>query len=107
MDDLQVILRRTGHQMSQERIRKMIKAAGFRWRKAKVVLTSQDPDYRAKLDAIKKILSIHLTANGPYSSIEKNASSSWRLSQVSERVRRQSGSTGTGFFACVPKSHKF
>jgi transposase len=57
MDDLQVILRRTGHQMSQERIRKMIKAAGFRWRKAKVVLTSRDPDYRAKLDAIKKILS--------------------------------------------------
>jgi len=35
----------------------MIKAAGFRWRKAKVVLTSRDPEYRAKLDAIKKILS--------------------------------------------------
>lgn len=57
MDHLQLILRRTGHRMSQERIRKMIKAAGFRWRKAKVVLTSRDPDYRAKLDAIKKILS--------------------------------------------------
>jgi hypothetical protein len=35
----------------------MIKAAGFRWRKAKVVLTSKDPDYRAKLDAIQRILS--------------------------------------------------
>ena len=57
MDDLQVVLRRTGYQMSQERIRKMIKAAGFRWRKARVVLTSKDPDYRLKLDAIKRILS--------------------------------------------------
>jgi hypothetical protein len=35
----------------------MIKAAGFRWRKAKIVLTSKDPDYRSKLDAIKRILS--------------------------------------------------
>ena len=57
MDDLHLVLRQTGHRMSQERIRKMIKAAGFRWRKAKVVLTSRDPEYRAKLDAIKKILS--------------------------------------------------
>jgi transposase len=57
MDDLHRILRETGRRMSPERIRKTIKAAGFRWRKAKVVLTSTDPDYRAKLDKIKKILS--------------------------------------------------
>jgi transposase len=57
MDDLHRILVENGHRMSHERIRRMIKAAGFRWRKAKVVLTSKDPDYRAKLDAIKKILS--------------------------------------------------
>jgi transposase len=57
MDDLHRILTDTGHRMSHERIRRMIKAAGFRWRKAKVVLTSTDPDYRAKLDEIEKILS--------------------------------------------------
>jgi transposase len=57
MDDLHRILSETGHRMSHERIRRAIKAAGFRWRKAKVVLTSTDPDYRAKLDHVKKILS--------------------------------------------------
>ncbi|MGC1687235.1 MAG: IS630 family transposase [Candidatus Acidiferrales bacterium] len=57
MDDLHRILREAGHRMSHERIRRAIKAAGFRWRKAKVVLTSTDPDYRAKLDEIEKILS--------------------------------------------------
>jgi transposase len=57
MDDLHSVLKEAGHCMSDERIRRTIKAAGFRWRKAKVVLTSKDPDYRAKLDAIKKILS--------------------------------------------------
>jgi transposase len=57
MDDLHRVLHEAGHRMSHERIRRTIKAAGFRWRKAKVVLTSNDPDYRAKLDGIKKILS--------------------------------------------------
>ena len=57
MDDLHRILAETGHRMSPERIRRTIKAAGFRWRKAKVVLTSTDPDYRAKLDEIERILS--------------------------------------------------
>jgi hypothetical protein len=57
MDDLHRILKEAGHRMSQERIRSAIKAAGFRWRKAKVVLTSTDPEYHAKLDLIKKILS--------------------------------------------------
>ena len=57
MDDLHRILSEAGHRMSRERIRTAIKAAGFRWRKAKVVLTSTDPQYRAKLDQVKKILS--------------------------------------------------
>src|SRR5262249_55648964 len=43
--------------MSGKRIRRTIKTAGFRWRNAKVVLTSTDPDYRAKLDEIENILS--------------------------------------------------
>jgi hypothetical protein len=46
-----------GYRTSKRRIRALIKAAGFKWRKAKVVLTSSDPAYHAKLTAIKKILS--------------------------------------------------
>ena len=36
---------------------KIIKDAGFRFRKAKKVLTSNDPNYRRKLEAITAILS--------------------------------------------------
>ena len=57
MDDLHRVLAESGHRMSDKRIRRTIKTAGFRWRKAKVVLTSTDPDYRAKLDEIENILS--------------------------------------------------
>ena len=57
MDDLHRILIDKGHRLSRRRIRSLIKSAGFRWRKAKVVLTSKDPDYIAKVEAIKNILS--------------------------------------------------
>src|ERR1043166_3196097 len=33
------------------------KMAGFKWRKAKIVLTSNDPEYHAKVEVIKQILS--------------------------------------------------
>ena len=35
----------------------IIKDAGFKWRKAREVLTSNDPNYRTKIDRIVKILS--------------------------------------------------
>jgi transposase len=38
-------------------IAKMIKSAGYKWRKAKIVLTSNDPAYSAKLARIRSILS--------------------------------------------------
>ena len=57
MDDLHRILSEAGHRMSHKRIRGVIKAAGFRWRKARVVLTSTDPEYAVKLDRVKEILS--------------------------------------------------
>jgi transposase len=57
MDDLQKILADSGHRMSQGRIRRLIRSAGFRWRKAKVVLTSRDPNYLPKVEAITNILS--------------------------------------------------
>ena len=57
MADLCRILREKGQSVSAEVVRKITKAAGFRWRKARVVLTSNDPAYSEKLDHIRTILS--------------------------------------------------
>jgi hypothetical protein len=57
MPDLSRVLRETGHPACPAVIRKITKAAGYRWRKARVVLTSSDPDYTEKLDRIRSILS--------------------------------------------------
>jgi transposase len=70
LDDLHSILVRDGHRISRQRIPILIKAAGFRWRKAKVVLTSRDPEYRVKVEGIKKILST-LTENERFFSIDE------------------------------------
>lgn len=56
MDDLHRVLNRNGHHISYGRMRRIIKASGFRWRKARVVLTSSDPAYDSKLNALKQIL---------------------------------------------------
>jgi transposase len=56
MADLQRLLREKGYRLSEKRIRRIIKAGGYRWRKAKIVLTSTDPDYEAKLSTIKETL---------------------------------------------------
>ena len=57
MPDLTRVLRETGHPACREVVRKITKAAGYRWRKARVVLTSSDPDYTEKLDRVRSILS--------------------------------------------------
>ena len=57
MPDLTRVLRETGHPACREVVREITKAAGYRWRKARVVLTSADPDYTAKVDRIRSILS--------------------------------------------------
>ena len=57
MPDLERVLRETGRPACRAVIRKVTKAAGYRWRKARVVLTSADPDYTEKLDHIRSILS--------------------------------------------------
>jgi transposase len=57
MRDLSRVLRETGHPTCPDVIRKITKAAGYQWRKARVVLTSADPDYTEKLDRIRSILS--------------------------------------------------
>src|SRR5215211_9362166 len=57
MPDLCRVLRETGQPACRAGIRKIIKTAGYRWCKARVVLTSADPDYTEKLDHIRSILS--------------------------------------------------
>jgi transposase len=57
MRDLSRVLREKGCPACPDVIRKITKAAGYRWRKARVVLTSADPDYTEKLDHIRSILS--------------------------------------------------
>lgn len=56
MADLQRVLSQEGHPMGCDTIRTIIQEAGWKWKHARFVLTSNDPDYRAKVDAIKKIL---------------------------------------------------
>ncbi len=50
------ILRQGGHPVCLGVIRKIIKVAGYRWRKARIVLTSKDPTFSEKLDRVRSIL---------------------------------------------------
>jgi transposase len=56
MDDLYAVLSNQGFRISRANIRKIIKDAGYGFRKAKKVLTSTDPEYREKLQNITRIL---------------------------------------------------
>ena len=57
LDDLHQTLVGSGVAIGKHAMRREIKAAGFQWKKARRVLTSQDPEYRHKLDEIHNILS--------------------------------------------------
>jgi hypothetical protein len=54
--DLKQALEGKGIRTSAWTIRRAIRAAKYQWRKAKVVLTSNDPDYRSKVERIQHIL---------------------------------------------------
>jgi len=54
--DIQDVLRKQGLLIGRSCIAKIIKDAGYHYRKAKRVLTSTDPDYRSKLQQITEIL---------------------------------------------------
>jgi transposase len=56
MDDLHTVLLQQGTPISKNNIHEIIKAAGYRFRKARRVLTSTDPEYREKLQKIIQIL---------------------------------------------------
>ena len=71
MKDLrQVLFEVKGIDASYHVIRKIIRNAGYRWKKAKVVLTSNDPEYREKLTHIQSILST-LGKNDRFCSIDE------------------------------------
>jgi transposase len=57
MADLRRVLNEKGHPAGEDVIRKIAKAAGYQWRRARKVLTSNDPEFSQKLDRIKSILS--------------------------------------------------
>jgi hypothetical protein len=57
MDDLRKVLKGQGFSLSAGTVRKIVRATGFRWWKARTVLTSNDPQYREKVAKITSILS--------------------------------------------------
>ncbi|NTE89653.1 IS630 family transposase [Agrobacterium rubi] len=56
MDDLTSALKSQGNPACPAIVREITKAAGYKWRKAKVVLTSNDPEFSAKLAKIQETL---------------------------------------------------
>jgi DDE superfamily endonuclease len=70
MDDLQRIMALEGFGVCKDIIRRIIKDAGYTVRKAKKVLTSNDPHYREKLANITHILS-HLGPKEKFFSVDE------------------------------------
>jgi transposase len=68
LSDLGNVLRTLGKTSSQRNIAAVIKAAGYRWKQARVTLTSTDPNYRDKLEIIRSTLS-HLAPDEAFFSI--------------------------------------
>jgi transposase len=56
MDDLHATLAREGVRIARINIRQIIRKAGYKFYKARTVLTSTDPEYRKKLEHITGIL---------------------------------------------------
>ena len=70
MADFKEIPAKKGHPACPDVIRTITKNAGYRWRKARLVLTSQDPEYQQKLARIQSILS-NLEPNEAFFSIDE------------------------------------
>jgi hypothetical protein len=68
VDELQQAMKKMGLTLGKQAISWIIKKAGYRWLKAKKV--SRDPDYRAKLDNIQRILG-NLATNEGFFSIDE------------------------------------
>ncbi len=68
--DLQRTVREHGMPLSGARLQRVIRSTGFRWLKARIVLTSKDPEYAQKVAAIKAILA-SLQADEAFFSIDE------------------------------------
>jgi len=56
LGDLRAVLACKGRPIGIDLIRTILRERGFRWRKAREVLTSTDPEYRSKLSEIQQVL---------------------------------------------------
>ena len=56
-DDIKKVMDEKGLKICKAYIQTIIKNAGFQYKKAKIVLTSNDPEYKQKVQLIKNILS--------------------------------------------------
>jgi len=70
MPDLSRVLQEKGQPACPDVIRAITSAAGYRWRKARKVLTSADPEYREKVSHIQCILA-ELQENEAFFSIDE------------------------------------
>ena len=70
MKDLHQALVRGGTVATLNSVRSVMRAAGIRWKMARVALTSRDPDYKEKLGAIKQALA-NLSADEAFFSIDE------------------------------------
>jgi len=98
MPDLSRVLRETGHPACPDVIRAITSIAGYRWRKARKVLTSTDPKYREKVNHIQSILAM-LQENEAFFSIDEYGPFS---------IRAQGGRAlaGPGEMPTVPQYQK-
>jgi len=69
-EDIKEVMTGEGMPINKDAIAKIIKNAGYSYRKAKITLTSNDPDYKEKLAGITKILS-GLKENEKFFSIDE------------------------------------
>ena len=70
MRDIKTVLDSQGKVATLNNIRAVIRAAGVQWKQAHVALTRKDPDYRAKLDAIRATLA-NLGADEAFFSVDE------------------------------------
>jgi transposase len=70
MDDLTRVLRERGTPVCAQVVREITQSAGWRWRKARKVLTSTDPEYREKVQKLQSILA-QLQENEAFFSIDE------------------------------------
>jgi transposase len=98
LEDLRKMLADKAYPTGVGTIRLMVRKAGFRWKSAKVVLTSTDPAYHEKLERIQTILS-HLGTDERFFSIDEYGPFSVKATPGRRLV-------GPGVRPTVPQSQK-